>query len=222
MSNPPPVKTPFSAPAPAGATPTADQPVSDAPPRARPPAGESPAVESPTADPAADPKLATLIRLLRPIPEAKLHPAAETRLPDATGIAISLTDHRLRVMHHEEVLVEAPVSTGRSVSPTPEGQFTLAAKPSVPSALRYGHYRNKSGALLVRGVFPKIDPLPPEAVFDQVAPKGLLQLSEEGPFVFGGEATGAATTDGSVILSDKIALLLHEKLPLGLPVVIAR
>ncbi len=54
-----------------------------------------------------------------------------------------------------------------------------------------------------------------------IAPKAVLQLSEEGPLVFGGEATGAATTDGTLVLPDRIALLLHELLPVGLPVVIA-
>lgn len=205
MSNPPPVKTAFSDPPPAA---TAEPP-------------PAPAVDAP-ADRPLDPKLAALVRLLRPVVEPKLHPEAEARLPRATGIEVSLSTHRLQVVQEGEVLVESPVATGRTLSPTPEGHFVVIAKPASPTTPRYGHYRSRAGALLVRGVFPDIDPLPPDAVFDEIAPKGVLRLSGEGPLIFGGEATGVATTDGTLVLPDRIALLLHEKLPVGLPVVIAR
>ena len=207
MSNPPPVKTPLSEPASPAGTDAA-------------PADESPGVPAATAA-LPDPKVAALIRLLRPVAEPHVHPDAGTRLHQATSIDISLSSHRLRVMQNTEVLVESPLATGRTLSPTPEGHFVLAAKLSDAPSIRYGHFRNRAGALLVRGVFPKIDSLPPDAVFDAIAPKAVLQLSEEGPLVFGGEATGAATTDGTLVLPDRIALLLHELLPVGLPVVIA-
>jgi hypothetical protein len=200
MSNQPPVKTPLSESAPAADT-DAPEPGSPATP---------------------DPQVATLLRLLRPVAEPKVHPQAEARLALATGIEVSLDAHWLRVLQGDTVLIESPLATGRALSPTPEGTFTVSAKPPLPSSLRYGHYRTKTGALLLRGVFPKIDPLPPEAVFDQIVPKGLIKLSGDGPMMFGGEATGAATTDGALVLPDRIALLLHEKLPLGVPVVIAR
>jgi hypothetical protein len=204
MSNPPPVKTPLSEPTPGG------------------PSSTDVTASAPAApEPAADPKVTALLRLLRPVAEAKVHPEVEARLPQSTSMEVSLDTHRLRVLQGSEVLVDAPVATGRALSPTPEGSFTLASKPAVPATLRYGHYRTRAGALLVRGVFPTIDPLPAEAVFDEVVPKGLIQLSGEGPLIFGGEATGAATSDGTLIVPDRIALLLHEKLPLGLPVTIA-
>jgi len=198
MSNPPPVKRPLSNTATAVTTnPT------------EPPAAPEP-----------NPRRDTLVRLLRPVTETKLHPEAETRLPQATAITISLANHRLRVLHHEITVLETPLATGRPLSPTPEGTFTLAAKPATPPPLRYGHYRNKAGALLVRGVFPKIDPLPADAVFDPVTPKAILPLSDQGPLIIGGEATGAATSDGTLVLPDKIAVLLQETLPVGLPVTI--
>lgn len=200
MPNQPPVKTPLSAPTPATGT-------------------GSPAAEPPAPP---DPQVAALLRLLRPVAEPRLHPQADARLPQASGVEVSLEAHRLRVLEGDTVLVESPLATGRALSPTPEGRFTVAAKPPIPSSLRYGHYRTRAGVLLLRGVFPGIDPLPPEAVFDQIVPKGLIQLSGEGPMIFGGEATGAATSDGTLVLPDRIAVLLHEKLPLGVPVVIAR
>lgn len=173
-------------------------------------------------EPPVDPKIDALVRLLRPVAEPKIHEEAAARLGQATRMEVSLAQHRVRVMQGEEMLVEAPLATGRPLSPTPEGAFVLESKPAAPASLRYGHYRARSGILLVRGVFPKIDPLPPEAVFDPIVPKGVLKLSGEGPLLFGGEATGAATSDGSLVLPDKIAALLHEKLPLGLAVIVGR
>jgi hypothetical protein len=225
MSNPPPVKTAFSNTAPSAAGPA---PVAETGPGGGEAAG-TPSADTLSADTRAatdqaetDPSVAALVRLLRSAPEPQIHPQAEARLPLATGIEVSLGLFRLRVVQRGDVLVESPLAVGRALSPTPEGTFTLAAKPETPTSLRYGHYRTRSGALLMRGVFPKIDLLPPDAVFDPIEPKGLMQLSDQGPFLFGGEATGAATSDGTLVLPDRIALLLHEKLPLGLPVTIAR
>jgi hypothetical protein len=206
MSNQPPVKTPLSEPDPAAGIEASES--------------ESPAAP----EPAPDPQVTALLQLLRPVAEPKVHPQAEALLPLATRIEISLDAHRLRVLQGETVLVESPLATGRALSPTPEGSFILAVMgPTLPWRLRYGHYRTRAGALLLRGVFPRIDPLPPEAVFDPIVPKGMLKLSgEDGPLIFGGEATGAATSDGSLVLPERIAILLSENLRLGLPVVIAR
>jgi hypothetical protein len=207
MSNPPPVKTPL--PLIAAAPPATNE---QAPPSPSPPPHEPPR----------DPKQDILIRLLRPVPDTVLHPEAEKRLPQATAIIVTLDQHRLRILQNTETLVDAPVASGRPLSPTPEGDFTLAHKPASAPSLRYGHYRTASGSLLVRGAFPKIDPLPVEAVFDPVTPKIMFQLSNDGPLLIGGEATGAATTDGTLVLPDKIAVLLHDTLPLGLKVTIER
>ena len=207
MSNPPPVNTPL--PLIAAAPPATNE-------QAPPPSSPTPH------EPARDPKQDILIRLLRPVPDTLLHPDAEKRLPQATAIIVALDQHRLRLLQYTETLVDAPVASGRPLSPTPEGDFTLATKPTSAPSLRYGHYRTSAGTLLVRGAFPKIDPLPVEAVFDPVTPKMILQLSDDGPLIIGGEATGAATTDGTLVLPDKIAILLHETLPLGVKVTIGR
>lgn len=207
MSNPPPVKTPLPL-------------ITAAPPATN---EQAPPPSSPTPhEPAKDPKQDILIRLLRPVPDTLLHPEAEKRLPQATSIIVALDQHRLRILQNTEILVDAPIASGRPLSPTPEGDFTLATKPTSAPSLRYGHYRTAAGTLLVRGAFPKIDPLPVEAVFDPVTPKMMLQLSDDGPLIIGGEATGAATTDGTLVLPDKIAILLHETLPLGVKVTIGR
>jgi len=216
MSNQPPVKTPLS-----GTPPATDG--GTAPGDAASAAGSTAAPARPdTPETTPDPPVDTLLRLLRPVAEAKVHPEAETRLAQATGIEVSLDSHRLLVRQENTVLIDSPLATGRPLSPTPEGTFTVAGKPPAPTALRYGHYRTRAGALLLRGVFPKFDPLPPEAVFDLVTPKGLLTLTGDGPMIFGGEATGAATSDGSLVVPDRIAVLLHDHLPPGLPVVITR
>lgn len=207
MSNPPPVKTPL--PLIAAAPPATNE-------QAPPPSPPQPH------EPARDPKQDILIRLLRPVPDTLLHPEVEKRLPQATSIIVALDQNRLRILQNTETLVDAPVASGRPLSPTPEGDFTLATKPTSAPSLRYGHYRTAAGTLLVRGAFPKIDPLPVEAVFDPVTPKMMLQLSDDGPLIIGGEATGAATTDGTLVLPDKIAILLHETLPLGMKVTIGR
>ena len=166
-------------------------------------------------------KLAAVQRALRPPDEPRRFPAADMLDARPVTIRIVLHEHKLRIFNGDALAIESPIAHGRSISPTPQGEFTLAGKQASPKDLNYGHLRNAAGAILARGVFAKLDPLPVGAIFDEVIPKCLLRLSEGGPVIFAGEATGAATSDGAVILPDKIAVFLFEKVPTGTRIIIS-
>ena len=204
MRIPSPVKTPFPATVLAAATALAQEPL---------PPAKQPAVP-------ANEKMAAVQRALRPPEEPRLLPAAETIEGRTVVIRIVLHEHKMRVFSGEQLAIESPIAHGRSISPTPQGEFTLVGKQASPTRLNYGHLRNAAGAILARGVFAKLDPLPVGAIFDEVIPKCLLKLSDGGPRIFAGEATGAATSDGSVILPDKIAVKLFQSVPAGTKVII--
>jgi hypothetical protein len=173
---------------------------------------------SPTAPPAET--VAAVQRALRPPGDPYVHPEIDSLLGAPVLIRVELGAHRLRVLSGDTVAIESPIAHGRAASPTAQGEFTLVGKQASPTGLNYGHLRNAAGAILARGVFQKIDPLPVGAIFDEVIPKCALRLSEGGPRVFAGEATGAATSDGAVILPDKVAVLIFQAVPAGTKVII--
>ena len=169
---------------------------------------------------ATDPKTAAAVKSLRSPDSARLHPAADALSAATAHIRISLRNHRMEVFAGEELAVECPIAHGRPASPTAEGEFTISAKIAEPKGLNYGHIREANGTIRVRGVFGKYEPLPAHTVFDLATPKCAFKLQGEGPLIFAGEATGAATSDGSIVIPDKIALFLFEKLEVGVRVTI--
>ncbi|MGI8604644.1 MAG: L,D-transpeptidase family protein [Verrucomicrobiales bacterium] len=171
--------------------------------------------------PPLDARLATLLKSLHPPLEPQIHAVVDRLEAGSTTIKISLSERRLRVFAGEELALDCPVSTGRPSSATPEGVFTLAAKITAPKGLDYGNIIAPDGTILMRGVFAKYDALPAGASFNSIVPKCAFQLSEGGPLLFAGEATGAATTNGAVIVPEKIALLLSDRLALGVKVEIS-
>ncbi len=163
-------------------------------------------------------KVAALIKLLCPPPEPKVLPAAETLTSANAAMVLSLRDHRLRVFAGATLAVEVPVAHGRPFSPTTPGEFSIEEKTIDPKNVNYGLYRTTQGVVLARGVFPALDALPAGGVFEPVIPKCAFKLSGGGPLIFAGEATGAATTDGAVVIPDKVALFLYEKLGPGVKI----
>lgn len=172
--------------------------------------------------PPLDPHSASLLRSLHPPAPHRLHPVID-RIPRVpVRVEISLAERRLRVLSGRTVALEAPVSVGRSGRESPAGEFALESKVIQPKGLEYGRVLDAAGTVLMRGFFPRHDPLPAGATFEPVVPKCGFRLTEGGPLIFAGEATGAATTDGSIVIPEKIALLLYDKLPAGTAVVIRR
>jgi hypothetical protein len=170
--------------------------------------------------PPLDARTAGLLRLLHPPLEARLFPVVDRLDLKKTVIRISLKEHRMRIFSSDELAVDCPASTGRPGNGTPEGDFTLTEKIVAPKGLDYGHIVGPDGTLLVRGAFARHDPLPAGASFDAVVPKCGFRLSAGGPVLFAGEATGAATSNGAVVIPEKIALLLFDKLEPGVRIAI--
>jgi hypothetical protein len=169
---------------------------------------------------ALDSKTAALLKSLHPPLEPRLFPVVDRLNIKNTIVRISVGGHRLRIFSGEELALDCPAATGRPGSATPEGEFTLSEKVVEPKGLDYGHIIGADGTILMRGVFGKHDPLPAGASFDAVVPKCAFRLSAGGPLLFAGEATGAATTNGAVVIPEKIALLLFDKLEPGTKIAI--
>lgn len=178
------------------------------------------APEEPPKAQAADPQTAAVLRCLAMPPEVKFFPAAETIKSAEARVVVSLRERKLRLYDGPELALETPIAVGRVSSPTPDGEFVLAEKTGELRQVGYGHLRSPEGTILLRGIFQKFDPVPPGAVFDSVTPRYGLRLSGAGPLLFPGEATGAATTDGSIVFPDKLAQFFYDVLVPGSRIII--
>jgi hypothetical protein len=167
-----------------------------------------------------DPKAAGLLKVLHPPLETRIHAIADRMTPGAITLRLSLVEHRFRVFVGDELAIDCPASTGRTGCPTAPGEFRIESKITQPKGLDYGHILSGDGTVLVRGAFSKRDPLPAGARFNPVVPKCGFKLNAGGPMLLAGEATGAATTDGSIVIPDKVALVLYDKLEAGVKLII--
>jgi hypothetical protein len=169
---------------------------------------------------ALDPKAAGLLKALHPPLETRIFATADRLVAGSTTLRLSLAEHRFRVFAGDELAIDCPASTGRTGCPTATGEFRIEAKAAQPKGLDYGHVLAADGTILIRGTCSRRDPLPAGAVFNPVIPKCAFKATAGGPTVLAGEATGASTTDGSVIIPDKVALLLFDKLEAGVKFIV--
>ena len=173
-------------------------------------------------EPAGTPAQRALLKLIRSPEEWRIHQEADTLTAASATVRISLSEHRLRVFNDGALAVDCPVAHGRIAAPSPEGTFSITAKQTIVKGLDYGHILDRAGRVLLRGVFSKLDAIPPGATFDPASPKCAFRLSDDGPLIFAGEATGAATSDGSIVIPDRVASFLFEKIEVGTKVIIER
>jgi hypothetical protein len=86
-----------------------------------------------------------------------------------------------------------------------------------PKNLNYGHILGPADTkgrrpLWWPGVISTQTSWPAGAVFQAVTPRLALRLDGESPRVIGGQPTGAATTDGAIIISESLLLPLSPLL----------
>ncbi len=173
-------------------------------------------------DPAVSPAQRALLKLIRSPEDWRILAEGDSLTSASAVIRISLAEHRMRIFNDKTLVAECPVAHGRPTAPSPEGTFSVTTKQTVVKGLDYGHLIGPDGKILLRGVFSKLDPIPPRATFDPASPKCAFRLSDDGPIIFAGEATGAATSDGSIVIPERVAVYLFEKIEPGAKVVIER
>ena len=141
--------------------------------------------------------------------------------PDNAKIVVSLSQQRAYLMMNGEVVIDTPISSGRSAVVTPTGSFKITAKEASHKSDAYGNFVTANGEVLETGVSAQYDSAPSGAHFVPVPVKWFCAFSGSFGF-YAGVLPGYPAAHGGIRLPDDIAQIFFQKVKIGTPVVIAQ
>src|SRR5437879_356020 len=118
--------------------------------------------------------------------------------PDNTHIVVSVPKQRAYLMIREEIVADAPVSSGKRGHETPRGHFTVMEKDPNHHSSLYGDFVDGSGRVVRAGVSAHIDSAPSGTHFAGAAMKWFLRLTGEGVGMHIGILPGYPASHGCI------------------------
>jgi len=138
--------------------------------------------------------------------------------PDTTHIVVSIPKQRAYLMIREEIVADAPVSSGKHGHETPRGHFTVMEKDPNHHSSLYGDFVDGSGRVVRAGVSAHIDSAPSGTHFAGAAMKWFLRLTSEGVGMHIGILPGYPASHGCIRESVDGAKLFYDHAKVGTPV----
>jgi lipoprotein-anchoring transpeptidase ErfK/SrfK len=138
--------------------------------------------------------------------------------PENTHIVVSIPKQRAYLMVDEEIVADAPVSSGKRGHETPRGHFTVMEKDPNHHSSLYGDFVDRSGRVVRAGVSAHIDSAPSGTHFAGAAMKWFLRLTGEGVGVHIGILPGYPASHGCIRESVDGAKLFYDHAKVGTPV----
>jgi lipoprotein-anchoring transpeptidase ErfK/SrfK len=137
---------------------------------------------------------------------------------DNTHIVVSIPKQRAYLMVGEEIVADAPVSSGKRGHETPQGHFNVMEKDPNHHSSLYGDFVDRSGRVVRAGVSAHIDSAPSGTHFAGAAMKWFLRLTGEGVGMHIGILPGYPASHGCVRESPEGAKLFYDHAKVGTPV----
>ncbi len=138
--------------------------------------------------------------------------------PDTAHIVVSIPKQRAYLMIREEIVADAPVSSGKRGHETPRGHFTVMEKDPNHHSSLYGDFVDGSGRVVRAGVSAHIDSAPSGTHFAGAAMKWFLRLTSEGVGMHIGILPGYPASHGCIRESVDGAKLFYDHAKVGTPV----
>ena len=138
--------------------------------------------------------------------------------PDTTHIVVSIPKQRAYFMIGEEIVADAPVSSGKRGHETPRGHFSVMEKDPNHHSSLYGDFVDGSGRVVRAGVSAHIDSAPSGTHFAGAAMKWFLRLTGEGVGMHIGILPGYPASHGCIRESVDGAKLFYDHARVGTPV----
>jgi len=138
--------------------------------------------------------------------------------PENTHIVVSIPKQRAYLMIGEEIVADAPVSSGKRGHETPRGHFTVMEKDPNHHSSLYGDFVDRSGRVVRAGVSAHIDSAPSATHFAGAAMKWFLRLTGEGVGMHIGILPGYPASHGCIRESVDGAKLFYDHAKVGTPV----
>src|SRR5436190_18946131 len=140
--------------------------------------------------------------------------------PDTAHIVVSIPKQRAYLMIREEIVADAPVSSGKRGHETPRGHFTVMEKDPNHHSSLYGDFVDRSGRIVRAGVSAHIDSAPSGTHFAGAAMKWFLRLTGEGVGMHIGILPGYAASHGCIRMPEPAAALFYAHVKVGTPAVV--
>lgn len=138
--------------------------------------------------------------------------------PDNTSVVVSLSRQRIYLMAANEVVIDAPISTGRKGHPTPTGNFRVLVKEINHFSNIYGNYVDKDNRVVRSGISAQIDSAPSGTHFSGAPMKYFMRLTDGGVGMHIGILPGYPASHGCVRLPAEIAPMIYSRVKVGTPV----
>jgi lipoprotein-anchoring transpeptidase ErfK/SrfK len=138
--------------------------------------------------------------------------------PENTHIVVSIPKQRAYLMIGEEIVADAPVSSGKRGHETPRGHFTVMEKDPNHHSSLYGDFVDRSGRVVRAGVSAHIDSAPSGTHFAGATMKWFLRLTGEGVGMHIGILPGYPASHGCIRESVDGAKLFYDHAKVGTPV----
>src|SRR6266513_3191830 len=135
--------------------------------------------------------------------------------PDTAHIVVSIPKQRAYLMIREEIVADAPVSSGKRGHETPRGHFTVMEKDPNHHSSLYGDFVDGSGRVVRAGVSAHIDSAPSGTHFAGAAMKWFLRLTSEGVGMHIGILPGYPASHGCIRESLDGAKLFYDHAKVG-------
>src|SRR2546430_17347620 len=137
---------------------------------------------------------------------------------DNSRIVVSIPKQRAYLMIGEQVVADAPVSSGKRGHETPRGHFTVMEKDPNHHSSLYGDFVDRSGRVVRGGVSAHIDSAPSGTHVAGAAMKWFLRLTGEGVGMHIGILPGYPASHGCIRESSDGAKLFYDHARVGTPV----
>jgi lipoprotein-anchoring transpeptidase ErfK/SrfK len=138
--------------------------------------------------------------------------------PENTRIVVSIPKQRAYLMIGEEIVADAPISSGKRGHESPRGHMRVLEKDPNHHSSLYGDFVDGSGRIVRGGVSARIDSAPSGTHFAGAAMKWFLRLTEDGVGMHIGILPGYPASHGCIRESVDGAKLFYDHVKVGTPV----
>src|SRR5216110_313319 len=135
--------------------------------------------------------------------------------PQNTHIVVSIPKQRAYLMIGEQMVADAPVSSGKRGHESPTGSMRVLEKDPNHHSTLYGDFVDGSGRIVRGGVSARIDSAPSGTHFAGAAMKWFLRLTEDGVGMHIGILPGYPASHGCIRESVDGAKLFYDHVKVG-------
>jgi len=133
-------------------------------------------------------------------------------------IIVSLGKQRAYLMVGEQIVVDSPISSGKSGHTSPSGSMKILEKDPNHQSSLYGDFVDSFGRIVRAGVSMRIDAAPSGTHFQGAEMKWFMRLTEEGVGMHVGILPGYPASHGCIRMPSDGAKLLYDHVKIGTPV----